>query len=73
MNYCGSPIYNCDPRFLETFDTVDSKPIYVGRVEQNYIYNPENDVDVLLRIRENRLYPLSNQSLIKYYWQKICG
>jgi hypothetical protein len=39
-------IYNSDCRFLETFDTVDSKSIYVGRVEKDYKYNPENDVDV---------------------------
>ena len=71
MNYCGSPIYNSDSRFLETFDTIDSKPIEVGRVEKYYKYNPENDVDVSLAIRENRLDTLSYQSVIKYYWQKI--
>ena len=71
MNYCGSPIYNCDPRFLETFDTVDSKPIEVGRVEKDYKYNPDNDVDVSLGIRQNIQDKESNQSLLKYYWQKI--
>jgi hypothetical protein len=71
MNYCGSPIYNSDSRFLETFDTVNSKPIEVGRVEKDYKYNSENDVDVSLGIRENIVDKQSNQSFVKYYWQKI--
>jgi hypothetical protein len=71
MNYCGSPIYNSDPRFLEIFDTVDSQPIQVGRVEKDYKYNPENDVDVSLGIRQIEINKEINQSFLKYYWQKI--
>jgi hypothetical protein len=73
MNYCGSPIngYDYDCRFLETFDIVNSKPIEVGRVEKYYKYNPENEVDVSLGIKENSLDTKLNQSFIKYYWQKI--
>ena len=71
MNYCGSPIYNCDPRFLETFDTVNSKPIEVGRVEKNYKYNPENEVDVSLGIRQYKIDKETNQSFITFYWQKL--
>ena len=32
MNYCGSPINNLDFRFLETFNTVDTKTIDIGQV-----------------------------------------
>ena len=71
MNYCGSPINNYDFRFLETFDIADSKPIEVGRVEKDYKYNPQNDVDVSLGIKENSSETKLNQSFIKYYWQKI--
>ena len=71
MNYCGSPIYNSDCRFLETFDTIDSKPIEVGRVEKDYKYNPGNHVDVSLGIRVNKIDIESNKSIIKYYWQKL--
>jgi hypothetical protein len=71
MNYCGSPIYNTDPRFCETFETVNSKPLELGNVEKDYKYNPENDVDVSLGIRYNKVDKESNQSFIKYYWQKL--
>ena len=56
---------------METFDTVNSKAIEVGRVEKDYKYNPENDVDVSLGLRQNKVDIESNQSLLKYYWQKI--
>jgi hypothetical protein len=42
MNYCGSPINNLDFRFLETFNTVDTKPIDIGQVEKDYKFSTFN-------------------------------
>jgi hypothetical protein len=46
--------YYLDTRFLDEFQTIHSKPIDVGNVEKNHIYNPDNDVDILLGIRERK-------------------
>ena len=73
MNYCGNPLSNhyIDTRFLDTFETVNTAPIDVGNVEKNYKYNPDNDVDISLGIRQNTEQKELNQSIIKYYWQKM--
>jgi hypothetical protein len=78
MNYCGNPLsnYYVDPRFLDSFETVNSKPLYVGNVETNYKYNPENEVDISLGIRERKNIKEEkeqNTSLFKYYFNKILG
>ena len=71
MNYCGSPIHCPDVRFLEHYQTIHSKPIDMGHVEKDYKYNPENDVDISLGIRQIEINKEINQSFLKYYWQKI--
>ena len=73
MNYCGNPLSNhyIDTRFLDTFETVNTAPIDVVNVEKNYKYNPDNDVDISLGIRQNTEQKELNQSIIKYYWQKM--
>ena len=75
MNYCGNPIsdYYVDARFLETFDTIHSKPIDVGNVEKNYIYNPDNDVDISLGIRDLKNIKDNKPSFLKYYYNKLIG
>lgn len=75
MNYCGNPISdsNYDSRFLETYDTVHTKPLYVGNVETNYKYNPDNDVDISLGIRERKIVKEENTSFLKYYLNKFIG
>ena len=75
MNYCGNPIdsYYSDTRFLDTYDTIYSKPIDVGNVEKDYKYNPENEVDISLGIRERKFVKEENTSFLKYYLNKFIG
>ena len=75
MNYCGNPLtnYYVDQRFLDTFETVNTAPLYVGNVETNYKYNPDNDVDILLRIRERKNIKEEPTSILKYYLNKFTG
>ncbi len=75
MNYCGNPISdtNYDSRFLETYDTIHSKPIILGNVEKDYKYNPDNDVDISLGIRERKNLKEENTSFFKYYLNKFIG
>ena len=75
MNYCGNPLsnYYVDQRFLDTYETVNTKPLYVGNVETNYKYNPDNDVDISLGIRHHEIIKEEPTSLLKYYFNKITG
>jgi hypothetical protein len=74
MNYCGNPISdsNYDSRFLETYDTIHSKPIILGYVEKDYKYNPDNDVDISLGIKERKNIKEENTSFfLTYYLNKF--
>ena len=75
MNYCGNPLSNhyLDTRFLDTFETVNTAPIDVGNVEKNYIYNPDNDVDISLGIRDLKNIKDNKPSFLKYYYNKLIG
>ena len=68
MNYCGSPIYCPDVRFLEQYETVNSKPMDIGYVETNYKYNPDNDVDISLGIRPYTDNTIVNNTFTKSNW-----
>jgi len=68
MNYCGSPIYCSDTRFLEQFETINSQPVDVGHVEKEFKYNPENDVDVSLGIRPFTNNNSENKQLRQSRW-----
>lgn len=53
MNYCGNPLSNCaaDFRFLETFETCDTKHTVQPGTNIYKEYDPNTDVDVMLGIR----------------------
>ena len=75
MNYCGNPLsnYYVDARFLDTFETVNTKPIDVGQVEKNYKYNPENEVDIISAYREKKIITEDTTSFFKFYFNKLIG
>lgn len=53
MNYCGNPLSSSAPdfRFLETFETCDTKPAVQPDIRITKEYDPNTDVDVMLGIR----------------------